>query len=311
VEDGVHIYAPATVANVGPGFDILGFAMNHPGDEMLIEKTKAAQHIIIDSSGAGLPLGPEKNVATVALDAMLGQLGSKQKFQLTFLKKIAPGSGIGSSAASAAGAVYGANVLLGNPFTTTGLVPFAMMGEEAASGSAHADNVAPALLGGFVLIRSYEPLDIISIPGPEQIFCSVVCPEISIATEKSRKILKTTVPLEKAVTQCGNVAGLVTGLITGNFRLISDSMHDVIAEPIRSFLIPEYENVIQAALNAGALGCGISGSGPSIFALSKDEDTAMMAGEEMDRVFASADIGSSVFISPVNKQGIKLLPEGT
>jgi homoserine kinase len=309
VDNGVHIYSPATVANVGPGFDILGFAMNQPGDEILVEKTERDHHIIIDSSGVGLPLDPEKNVATVAIDSMLGHLGSRQKFQLTFLKKITPGSGIGSSAASSAGAVYGTNVLLGNPYTTEELVPFAMKGEETASGSAHADNVAPALLGGFVLVRSYDPLDIISIPSPEQIYCTVVYPEISIATEDSRKILKTTVSLEKAVTQCGNVAGLVTGLITGDYRLISDSMHDVIAEPIRSFLIPEYEKVKKTALKSGALGCSISGSGPSIFALSKDEETAQRAGTEMGKVFTSAEIGSSVFVSRVNKKGIKLLAE--
>lgn len=305
--EGVHIFSPATVANVGPGFDILGFAINLPGDEILVEKSQGADHIIIDRSGVGLPLDPDKNVATVAIDALLGSLGSQQKFQMTFLKKIAPGSGIGSSAASSAGAVYGANLLLGNPYRTEELVPFAMKGEERASGSAHADNVAPALLGGFVLVRSYKPLDIISIPGPEQIYCSVVYPEISIATVDSRKILKTTVSLEKTITQCGNVAGLVTGLITGDYRLISDSMHDVIAEPIRSFLIPEYDEVKKAALEAGALGCSISGSGPSIFALSKDEETAQRAGAKMAKVFASADIDSSVFVSCVNKQGIKLL----
>ena len=307
MKNGVHIYSPATVANVGPGFDILGFAMHQPGDEILLEKTNGDHHIIIDSSGVGLPLDPYKNVATVAIDSMLSQLGSRQKFHLTFLKKIAPGSGIGSSAASSAGAVFGANELLGNPFSNLELVPFAMKGEEVASGSAHADNVAPALLGGFVLIRSYAPLDIIPIPAPEQIFCCVVYPEISIATEDSRKILKTTVPLAKALIQCGNIAGLVTGLITGNFRLISNSMHDVIAEPIRSFLIPEYDKVKKAALEAGALGCSISGSGPSIFALCKDEETAKMAGKEMEKVFTQADIGSNIFISQVNMQGVKIL----
>ena len=175
------------MANVGPGFDILGFAMDQPGDEILISTCTADHHMLADNSGFGLPMDPVKNVATVAIDVMLDQLGSEQKFSLTFLKKIAPGSGIGSSAASAAGAVYGANELLGRPFTDLELVPFAMMGEKTASGSAHADNVAPALLGGFVLVRSYQPLDIIRIPGPEQIFCSVVYPEISIATEDSRK----------------------------------------------------------------------------------------------------------------------------
>jgi homoserine kinase len=305
--DAVHIYAPATVANVGPGFDILGFAMEQPGDEILVEKTDHPQHEIIDRSGVGLPLDPGKNVSTVAIDAMLTRLGIRQNFRLTFLNKIAPGSGIGSSAASAAGAVYAANVLLGKPFTNAQLVPFAMKGEEAASGSAHADNVAPCLLGGFILVRSYEPLDIIPVPGPDQMFCSVVYPEISIATEDSRRILKTTVPLQKAIAQCGNVAGLVTGLITGNYRLISDSMHDVIAEPIRSFLIPEYDNVIRAALGSGSLGCSISGSGPSIFALSQHEETAKLAGKAMQQVFTAAEIGSSVFISQVNKQGIQIL----
>lgn len=306
--DAVHIYAPATVANVGPGFDILGFAINQPGDEIIIEKSIRDQHVIIDRSGVGLPLDPDKNVATIAIKAMLDQLGNQQKFQLTFLKKITPGSGIGSSAASAAGAVYGANVLLGEPFTKTELVPFAMKGEEAASGSAHADNVAPALLGGFVLIRCYHPLDMISIPGPHKIYCVVVYPDICINTQDSRKILKTSVPLAKAVTQCGNVAGLITGLITGNLRLISDSMHDVIAEPIRSFLIPEYDKVIDAALKSGALGCSISGSGPSIFALTRDEGSALMAGKAMEKVFADAEIGSSIFVSQVNRQGIKTLP---
>jgi homoserine kinase len=309
VNKSVHIYSPATVANVGPGFDIMGFALDQPGDEMLVEKTEGDQHIIIDESGTGLPLDPFRNVATVAIDAMLDDLGSSQKFHLTFLKKIAPGSGIGSSAASSAGAVYGANHLLGSPYTNLELVPFAMKGEKTASGSAHADNVAPALLGGFVLVRSYDPLDIVSIPGPEGLYCCIVYPEISIATEDSRKILKSTVPLEKAIAQCGNVAGLVTGLITGNFRLISDSMQDVFAEPIRSFLIPEYDEVKKAALEAGALGCSISGSGPSIFALSENEDTAQKAGKQMEKVFASAEIGSSVFVSRVNKQGIKLLSE--
>jgi homoserine kinase len=283
--------------------------MDQPGDKIHIETCPGDHHILMDKSGVGLPTDPVRNVAAVAIDAMLDQLGSRQKFRITFLKKIAPGSGIGSSAASAAGAVFGANELMGKPFTNQELVPFAMMGEKVASGSAHADNVAPALLGGFVLVRSYNPLDIIRIPGPEPLYCSVVYPEISIATEDSRKILKTTVSLEKAVTQCGNVAGLVTGLITGNYRLISDSMHDVIAEPIRSFLIPEYEKVIQSALKAGALGCSISGSGPSIFALSRDEYTAKGAGAAMQKVFAAAEIGSSVFISPVNKQGIKILSE--
>jgi homoserine kinase len=303
----VSIFSPATVANVGPGFDILGFALNEPGDEISIEISENPQHIIENNTDIIIPLDPLKNVATVAIDAMLNALGSKARFHIRFNRKIPAGSGIGSSAASSAGAVYAANILLGNPYSETELVPFAMQGEKAASGSAHADNVAPALLGGFVLVRSYNPLDIVRIPSPEELYCSVVHPNISIATEDSRKILKTSIPLETAITQCGNVAGLVTGLITEDFRLIRDSMHDVIAEPIRSFLIPEYDQVKKAALDSGALGCSISGSGPSIFALSENSKIAAKVGGAMKNVFSSAEIGSNLFISQINMGGMKIL----
>ena len=307
MEPSVEILSPATVANVGPGFDILGFAMDFPSDILRIAMIKGNRHLIVNRTGVDLPSDPGKNVATVALDALLREIGSSQKFRITFRQKIPAGSGIGSSAASAAGAVYGANLLLGKPFDEAGLIPFAMKGEEAASGSAHADNVAPALIGGFVLVRSYDPLDVFRIPGPPHMYCTVVHPDISISTGDSRRILKTSVPLKTAVTQCGNVAGLVTGLITGNFRLIRDSMQDVIAEPIRSFLIPEYDRVKQAAMDSGALGCNISGSGPSIFALSEEKETADGAGRAMQKVFSSADIDSDVYVSQVNMQGIKVM----
>ena len=307
MDQKVEIFCPATVANVGPGFDVLGFALDTPGDVILIEKAPSGNHVILNESDVDIPFDPEKNVATVAIGAMLEALGRKDVFRLTFKQKIPAGSGIGSSAASSAGAVYGANILLGNLLTPSELVPFAMKGEEAASGSAHADNVAPALLGGFVLVRSYNPLDILKIASPPKMHCTIVHPDISISTENSRRILKTSVPLETAIIQCGNVAGLVAGLITSDFRLIRDSMHDVIAEPIRSFLIPEYDSVKKAAMNAGALGCSISGSGPSIFALSEDHDTANRTGKAMAEVFQTAGIGSNLYVSQVNKQGIKVL----
>ncbi len=311
MEQSIDIFCPATVANVGPGFDILGFALNAPGDVIRIQRTLEKQHTIQNDTKVDLPLVPDRNVATVALDALLQALGSQDKFHLSFIRKIPAGSGIGSSAASSAAAVYGANILLGRPFSEAELIPFAMRGEALASGSAHADNVAPALLGGFVLVRSYDPLDVFRIPSPEELHCTVVHPDISIATEDSRRILKTSVPLKTAITQCGNVAGLVTGLITSDFRLIRDSMHDVIAEPIRSFLIPEFEHVRQSALKAGALGCSISGSGPSIFALSENAETAAITGNAMKEVFSAAGIGSNLFVSKVNKQGIKVLAKGS
>ncbi len=307
MEKSIDIFCPATVANVGPGFDILGFAMDEPGDVIRIERTPGQHHLIHNETKVDIPLLPEKNVATVALDAFLGKLGSREKFRLTFKRKIPLGSGIGSSAASSSAAVYGANLLLDRPLSETELVPFAMQGEVLASGSAHADNVAPALLGGFVLVRSYDPLDLLRIPCPEGLYCSVVHPDISIATEDSRRILKTSVPLKSAITQCGNVAGLVAGLITSDFRLIRDSMQDVIAEPARAFLIPEFGRIKETALQNGALGCSISGSGPSVFALSSDAETADRTGSAMKKVFRDAGIDSEIFISPVNKQGIKVL----
>lgn len=306
MKERLEIFSPATVANVGPGFDIMGFALDAPGDVIRIERSGTGNHVIHNETGVDLPLDPEKNVATVALDALLKETGSKDKFRITFTAKIPAGSGIGSSAASSTAAVYGANILLGNPFTAKELVRFAMKGEETASGSAHADNVAPALLGGFVLVRSYDPLDVLSIPPPENLYCSVVLPDINIATEGSRKILKTSVPLKTAITQCGNVAGLVAGLITGDFRLIRDSMQDVIAEPIRSFLIPEFDRVKAAALDSGSLGCSISGSGPSIFSLSSDNETARRCGKAMQDVFISAGIGCDLFISQINRQGARV-----
>ena len=305
--ESLKIFAPATVANVGPGFDILGFALDAPGDIILLEESDTSTHIISNQSGIDLPEDPSRNVATVALDAYLDSIGSPQKFRVCFIRKIPAGSGIGSSAASSAATVYGANRMLGSPLQVPELVPFAMKGEEAASGSAHADNVAPALMGGFVLIRSYDPLDLNRIPGPPGLHCCVVHPAINIATEDSRKILKTSVPLKTAISQCGNVAGLVSGLITANYRLIRSSMVDLIAEPVRSFLIPEYEKVKAHAMDAGALGCSISGSGPSIFSLCENGQIAANVGNAMQAVFEAAGIDSKLYISKVNQEGMKLL----
>ena len=303
----VRIFAPATIANVGPGFDILGLCLNTPGDILELMQVRGSSHLIENKSGIELPDDPAVNVSTVAIDAFLRHIGSDAKFLVRFIQKIPPGSGIGSSAASSAGAVFGANKILGHTLETIDLIPFAMKGEEAASGSAHADNVAPALLGGFTLIRSYQPLDIIPIRSPENLFCTVVHPDISLATYDSRRVLKDKVPLKTAIQQCGNLAGLVTGLLMSDFSLIGASLHDAIAEPERAFLIPGYEQVRDAALKAGALGAGISGSGPSVFALSCEQETAVEAGTEMKKIFNSLKINCSVFVSTVNKKGTTIL----
>jgi homoserine kinase len=304
MEKSIKIFAPATVANVAAGFDILGFALEKPGDEILIRKTdKTGIQIKNESAFTAMPLEPERNTAGVALQAYLDAIESKQGFEITFVTKVKPGSGIGSSAASSAAAVFGANELLGNPLPATSLVAFAMEGERLASGSAHADNVAPALLGGFVLIRSYHPLDIIPLPTPDRLCCSIIHPQIELKTEDSRKVLKKQITLQNAVVQWGNTAGLIAGLFKEDYALFGRSLQDVIIEPTRSILIPGYEQMKQAALQAGALGCNISGSGPSLFAFSMSLEEASRVAEAMQQVCSSLQIDSDIYVSRVNKKG--------
>jgi homoserine kinase len=304
MEKSIRIFAPATVANVAAGFDILGFALEQPGDEIVIKKTlHPGIQIKNQSTFTSMPLQPEKNTAGVALQAYLNHIESQAGFEITFIRKVKPGSGIGSSAASSAAAVFGANVLLEKPLTSLELVRFAMEGERLASGSAHADNVAPALLGGFVLIRSYHPLDIIPLDTPEKLFCSIIHPQIELKTEDARKILKKQITLQNAIVQWGNTAGLIAGLCKEDYGLIGRSLQDVIIEPTRSVLIPGYDRMKEAALQAGALGCNISGSGPSLFAFSTSQQVADKIATAMQDVCNTLAIESDIYVSKVNKKG--------
>ena len=306
--DSIKIFAPATIANVSCGFDILGLCLDTVGDEMVIKKTKEKGITISKIVGQTLPLEAKKNVAGVAALALLEKIDSDFGFDIEIYKNIKPGSGIGSSAASAAGAVFGINALLGEPFTTKELVSFAMEGEKLASGSAHADNVAPALLGGFTLVRSYEPsLEVIKINSPKELYATVIHPQIEVKTADSRSVLKQQVTLKLAVKQMGNLGGLISGLFAEDYNLISNSLHDEIVEPYRSILIPGFEEVKQECIKAGALGSGISGSGPSIFALSKGEATAKKVAESMSNVYKNIGIDFDVHISKINQKGIKIL----
>ena len=303
----IRFFCPATIANVTCGFDVLGLCLDTVGDEMVIRKTDDGKVSITRIEGQELPLQAERNVAGVSAMAMLKALGSSQGFEIEIYKKIKPGSGIGSSAASAAGAVFGINKLLGTPFSATELIPFAMEGEKLASGALHADNVAPALLGGFSLVRSYEPLDVIKLHTPGELFASVIHPQIEVKTADARSVLKHSVPLKRAIQQWGNLGGLVSGLYTENYELISRSLNDGIIEPLRSLLIPKFNQVKQAALDAGALGGGISGSGPSIFALSKGQVTAAKVAEAMAGIYAGAGVDFEVHISGINVEGMRVL----
>lgn len=310
MSEWVRVFSPATVSNVGPGFDVLGFAIDEPGDELIIRKNATGKFHIVNETDICLPLEPERNVASVAVTAMLQELGIKQGFDIIFTRKIYPGSGIGSSAASSVGAIFGANELLGNPLQRRDMVKFAMEGERIACGSAHADNSAPAMMGGFILVQSYNPLTICSIPSPSNMFCTVIHPEIEVKTADARKILKKEVSLRAAITQWGNLAGLVVGLMQSDFKLIASSLKDVIVEPVRSILIPRFNDVQRSAIDAGALGCSISGSGPSIFALSNDKEIADRVAVIMQEIFREINIGSKVFVSQVNPVGVKVTERG-
>ena len=299
----LRLFCPATIANISCGFDVLGLALTSVGDEMVIRKVTSPGLKITKITGQELPLEVSENVAGVAGLALLKAHNSDAGFEIEIHKKIKAGSGIGSSAASAAGAVWGMNSLLGNPFSNYDLVQFAMEGERLASGVAHADNVAPAIYGGFTLVRSYDPLDIIKMPTPKELVASVIHPQIEIKTSDSRKILKTNISLADGIKQWGNVGGLISGLYTSDYELIGRSMVDHIIEPIRSILIPGYDSVKSAATDSGVLGCGISGSGPSVFALSRGLPIAREAAQKMNEEFKKIGIESDIYVSKVNNQG--------
>jgi homoserine kinase len=304
----LKVFAPATIANVACGFDVLGLALNYPGDEVLVTKTDKNEVVITACRNAeNLPLDVDKNVAGVAVTALLNKLGSNQGFEIELIKGVKPGSGIGSSAASSAAAVVAVNKLLGSPFTKNELVEFAMEGERCATGVAHADNVAPSILGGFTLVRSYEPLDIIKIEAPQELWATVIHPQLEVKTRDARRVLKGGIDLSKAITQWGNVGGLIAGLYSEDYELIGRSLVDVVIEPIRSILIPGFEKVKIATLDAGALGCSISGSGPSIFGLSKGEEVANRVKDVMAQVYTQYGVDFEIHVSQVNSEGAKII----
>ena len=306
----IRAFAPATVANVACGFDILGFAVESPGDEVTITLTDEPGVKIVSITGddGKLPLDSSKNTVSLVIQEYLDHIDKSDLGVSIELKKMMPlKSGLGSSAASSVVGIYALNKLLGSPLSDIELLPFAMKGEELAAGSAHADNVAPALLGGFVLVRSYNPLDVINLPTPKRLYATIVHPHIEVKTKDARSILRTDVKLKDAVVQWGNVAGLVAGLMKEDYDLIGRSLEDVIVEPIRSLLIPGFDRVKQEALNAGALGCSISGSGPSIFALSTDKSIAGKIGKVMTKVFDDLNVQSEVYISKVSDQGPRII----
>ncbi len=304
--DNIKIFAPATVANLSCGFDVLGCCMESTGDIMTIMRNDLKEVRITKITGQDLPMDADKNVAGVAVMAMLQHLGLDDGFDIQIDKKIKAGSGIGSSAASSAGAVFAVNELLGKPFTKNELIPFAMEGEMLASGNAHADNVAPALLGGFSLVRSYDPLEVLSLPVPEELRVVVLHPLIEVKTRDSRAILKQTVSLKQAVQQWGNLGAFISGLYTDNYDLLGRSLKDDIVEPIRSILIPYFDDLDHLA-SKNALGFGISGSGPSVFALCRGDENAQKIYNRFQEFYNNKEIDFDLHLSKINSEGIKIL----
>ena len=305
--DHIKIFSPATVANVSCGYDVLGFCLDSVGDEMIIHKISEKGIKISKIDGYDLPYEIEKNVAGVSALAMYEALQPDCGFDIEIYKKIKPGSGIGSSSASAAGSVFGMNELLGRPLNKTELTKYALKGEALASQCEHADNLAPAIFGGFTLVRSVSPIDVLQLPTPGDLYATLIHPQIEIKTSESRAILPKNVALKDAITQWSNVGSLVHALHTNDYDVLSKSLKDTIAEPHRKQLIPHFDSLKAEVIKAGALGCGISGSGPSIFALSRGEKIAKIVEKTMQNVYSKTEIPFYTFISKINTRGIKIL----
>jgi len=309
MKKSIEVFAPATVANVGCGFDIFGFAVDRPGDRVRVTLTDTAKIEIrkITGDGGQLPREVDRNTAGVAILNYLEKVDYSGGLEIELIKGLPLGSGMGSSAASAVASVVAVNTLLDSPLHREDLLPFVMAAEKTACGTAHADNAAPALLGGFFLIRSYQPLDIVRLPVPDWLYCVLIHPNIEIRTAEARAILPEKVPLSSAISQWGNTAALAAALYRDDPELLGRALQDAIVEPVRSRLIPHFEQAQSAALTAGALGCSISGSGPSLFALCRDQNTADEVAEIVKNVYIKNRIRCESYVSQINREGPRIL----
>lgn len=307
----IAAFAPATVSNVACGFDVLGFALDTPGDVVVAEAAaiEGVEIAGIDGDGGRLSREPSRNTAGAAVQALLARLGAARGIRLTIHKGIPLASGVGSSGASAVAAVVAVNELLGRPAPLDVLLECAMQGEVAGCGAAHPDNVAPSLFGGFVLARAVRPPDIVRLPVPDGLSCAVLHPHLEVETGAARALLGDTVPLGDAVRQWGNVGALVAGLFLNDLPLVGRTLEDRVAEPRRAHLVPGFEAVKRAALGAGALGASLSGSGPSIFALCPTLDRAGIVGRAMHEgwVAGGGGVGADLWVSPVGRQGARIV----
>ena len=303
----IKVFAPASIANLGCGFDVMGLALDEVGDVLEMTAEEGDGLTIENDTDVPLPDDIEQNVITPVIRKFMEMTGNRAKIGVKILKKIYPGSGIGSSAASSAAAAYGINELFGCPLSEEDVVVCAMEGENLASGGYHADNAAPAVMGGIILIRGYEPLDVIKLPVPGNFYCSVIHPIIMVSTKEARSILPKAVPMHNAVKQWGNVGGLVAGLYSGNIGLIGRSMQDAVAEPYRKQFIPGFDTLKSRLLEAGALAMNIAGSGPSVFSLADRHEIAEKAGAIMREHFDALGIEYEAYVVKVSNKGAKLI----
>jgi homoserine kinase len=252
-------------------------------------------------------LDPAKNTVSASVMSLLKNLGREDVgFNLKLKKKMPMGSGLGSSSASAVAGLFAANELLGKPLSKIELLPYAMEGEALACGHGHADNVAPALFGGFTLIKSYDPLEVIALPVPK-LYCALLYPHVDVPTRDARQIIRSKVLLKDAVTQWGNIAGLISSLYTHDYDLLGRCLKDVIVEPIRSILIPEFDRMKEIAMENGALGFGISGSGPTVFSLYRSGDDAQKVLQLLKKLLANIGVESNIYLSEINETGPMVL----
>lgn len=321
----VRVFASATVSNVGPGFDVLGLALGQPGDIVEAEVADLSGVEIVEITGddGWLTKDPTRNVAGVSAQSVLADLlatgrvgpdpesGRVPGVRLRLHKQMPLASGLGSSAASSVAGALAVNELFGAPLSRRELLTHAVAGERVASGASHADNAAPSLFGGCVLIRSYSPLDLIELPVPERLRVVVAHPHCRVSTAKARALLRGRgFVIEHAVANLGNLGALVAGLFRGDLELIGRSIEDRMVEPLRAALIPGYFPVKNAARQAGALGCSISGSGPSVFAFADSDDAAARVGTAMRDAFRdAAGLDADIFAGPVNTTGAHRLDQ--
>ncbi len=301
----IRVFAPASVSNLNCGFDVLGFALDQPGDEVVLtlDESQSVHLDVITGDYGLLPKEVHKNTASAVIQLYLQQIGIQQGVGVTLHKNMPLNSGLGSSAASSVAALVAINSLMGEPLRREQLLPLAMEGERLACGNAHADNVAPALFGGLVLIRGGRQPEIVPLPVPENLWCAVVHPDIHIPTREARQILPEMIALKDATIQWGNLAGFVAGLFNSDFKLMGRSMVDVIVEPHRSARIPFFDAMRQVALEKDAFAFGISGSGPTVFAFCDSQLKAQQLSQQLSGLLLNNNINNQGFVSRINTKG--------